>query len=55
MRIQTVTTVSSPAMVRVERIASSGVAGSRDSRRRESRRWAGTVFTLAGTSRQTIR
>lgn len=44
-----------PARLRVERIASSGLAASRDRSSRQSRRWPGTFFTWAGTSRQTIR
>ena len=48
-------TGSLPARLRVERMASSGVAASRDSSSRESRRWAGTVLTWAGLTRQTIR
>ena len=50
-------TFSPSASLRVERIASSGVAGRRERRRRERRRWAGSFFTLAGRgmTRQTTR
>ena len=51
------TTLSPPARLMVERMASSGAAGRRERRRKERRRWAGTFFTLGGRgmTRQTIR
>ena len=52
VRIQT---GSVPARLRVERMASSGMAARRERSSRERRREAGTVFTWAGLNRQTIR